>query len=459
MNTLPLKVFITYSHNDLEQNCKLKTCLVGIEDEGKITLWDDNKILPGDEWEKVISDNLVTSDILLYLVSATSLESKNCNKELAEALDFKIRVIPIILEVCHWRNHELSRFEVLPRKGRPTNEWEPESDGWQNVVAGIRKTVEKMQSQSETELCAESAFQQGNVLMMVKQLNMAIKRYSHAIELAPNFADAYTNRGLAYVKKGEIDRGIEDHNKAIELKPDYAEAYFNRGGTYKSKGEIDRAIDDFSAAITLKQDYAAAYTNRGLAYVKKGEIDRGIEDHNKAIELKPDYAEAYFNRGGTYKSKGEIDRAIADFSHAIELDPNFADAYNHRGVPYLDKGDYDLAIGDFTQAIKLKDDAEFYYNRGLAHFKKSDYALAIEDFTRAICRNPKFVHEVYYNRGRAWLHQEEWEKAKSDLQMASEGMDIITPFHDDYGSVSAFEQKYRVKLPPGITALLTPPQA
>ena len=152
-------------------------------------------------------------------------------------------------------------------------------------------------------------------------------------------------------------------------------------------------------------------------------------------------------------------------THAIELDPNFADAYNHRGVPYRDKGDYDLAIGDFTQAIKLKDDAEFYYNRGLAHYKKSDQALttvdftkAIADFTEAIDNKPNFVHEVYYNRGRAWLHQEEWEKAKSDLQMADrEGMDIITAFHTDYGSVSDLEQKYCVKLPPDIIAMLTPP--
>ena len=49
-----------------------------MEDKGKITLWDDNEILPGDEWYKDISNNLADSDILLYLVSATSLASKNC---------------------------------------------------------------------------------------------------------------------------------------------------------------------------------------------------------------------------------------------------------------------------------------------------------------------------------------------------------------------------------------------
>ena len=72
----PLKVFITYSHNDPQQNTELKTRLAVMENEGKIKLWDDNEILPGDEWYKDISTNLAASDILLYLVSATSLASK-----------------------------------------------------------------------------------------------------------------------------------------------------------------------------------------------------------------------------------------------------------------------------------------------------------------------------------------------------------------------------------------------
>ena len=93
---------------------------------------------------------LLTSDILLYLVSAASLASKNCNKEFAEALKANIRVIPIILESCDWQNHQLSRFEVLPHKGKPISKWDHESDGWQNVVEGIRKAVDKMQSQMDS---------------------------------------------------------------------------------------------------------------------------------------------------------------------------------------------------------------------------------------------------------------------------------------------------------------------
>ena len=97
-----------------------------MEKQDKIKFWDHNEIRPSDEWGKEISNRLTTSDILLYLVSAASLTSTNCNRELAEALSAEIRVI--ILERCDWQNHQLGDIQVLPTAGKPINEWFP--DAW-----------------------------------------------------------------------------------------------------------------------------------------------------------------------------------------------------------------------------------------------------------------------------------------------------------------------------------------
>lgn len=356
----PLKIFITYSHKDRQQNTELKTRLAVMENEGKIKLWDDNEILPGDEWYKDISTNLAASDILLYLVSATSLASKNCNKELAEALSAKIRVIPIILESCDWLNHQLSDFQALPDGVVPINQWDHADEGWQNVVEGIRKVVSKMQSQTdsasgtfEDELLAELAFQQGNVFMMLRQIDSAIEAYSYAIELDPNCAESYSNRGLAYTSKGDYDRAIEDLNMAINLKSDYAIAYNNRGMAYGKKGDYDRAIGDLNMAIDLKSDYAEAYSNRGMAYNGKSDFDRALADLNKAIQLNPDYAEAYSNRGVAFFNKGDYDRAVEDYTEAIAFKPDLAIAYFNRGIMWLYLGEQEKARADLTAARSM----------------------------------------------------------------------------------------------------------
>ena len=98
--------------------------------------------------------------------------------------------------------------------------------------------------------------------------------------------------------------------ETIKLKPDFAEAYSNRGLAYDRKGEYDQAIADFNKAIELEPGYAKAYNNRGLAYGRKGEYDQTIADFDKAIELEPDYAEAYNNRGNAHARRGKYDLAI-----------------------------------------------------------------------------------------------------------------------------------------------------
>ena len=421
----PSKIFITYSHKDTKAREELRIRLAVMEQQGKITLWDDNKILPGDEWYKDISDNLADSDILLYLVSASSLASENCNKELGDALDSKIRVIPVILESCDWQNHRLSEYEVLPNKGKPINEWTPESKAWQNVVKGVQKVVDKIQAQTsysaQKEALPKWVFRLGNFLIMIGQIDRAIEAYSHVIEFDSNSASAYSNRGVAYDIKGYADQAIADLNKAIELKLDDAVAYYNRGIVYRSKGDVDRAIEDYTKAIELSLDYAVAYYNRGEAYYIKRNLDRAIEDYSQAIELKKNYVEAYSNRGIVYRSKGDVDRAIEDYTKAIELSPDRSVAYYNRGFAYYVKGAYDRAIKEYSQVIELNPD-----------------------------------YHAYFARGMCWLHLQDWQEAKSDLIIAkSMGMDIIAAFHGYYRNIETFGRRSGILLPEDIATMLT----
>ena len=57
--------------------------------------------------------------------------------------------------------------------------------------------------------------------------------------------------------------------------PEYAEAYSNRGIAYYRKGDLDQAIADYGRAITLDPQHAEAYNNRGIAYYDMGDLERG----------------------------------------------------------------------------------------------------------------------------------------------------------------------------------------
>ena len=297
----------------------------------------------------------------------------------------------------------------------------------------------------------------GNVYKDKGDYDRAIQDYDKAIELNPNLAAAYTNRGVVHIRKRRYGSAFQDYDRAIELDPRYAEAYYNRGNAFSELDKFDCAIRDYDKAIELDPQYAAAYTNRGIAYMKKGDLSHAVQDLTDAIDLDPGNALAYNNRGVAFARKGDLDHAIQDHSKAMEINRRYAAAYTNRGTAYMDKGDFDRAIQDHSEAIKLEpNNAAFYSNLGLAYANKGEHVRAIKDYDKAIKLDSR-LGNAYYNRGECWLVLNEWAKAEADLSKAkSLGVDVVSAFREEFGSVAAFEERYKVRLPASIAPMLVP---
>ena len=97
-----------------------------------------------------------------------------------------------------------------------------------------------------------------------------------------------------------------------------------------------------------------------------------------------------------------------------------------------------------------------YNNRGNVYSRKGEYKRAINDYDEAIERKPDLA-EAYYNRGMAFLHLQEWEKAKVSLTEAEELQEniVMDNFGKDYNNVADFEKEISIQLPSEIAALLT----
>jgi len=130
----------------------------------------------------------------------------------------------------------------------------------------------------------------------------------------------YTNSAKIYTEaNGNYDRAIADCNKAIEINPNDAVAYYNRGSVYPDKGNYNQAIADFNKAIEINPDYAKAYANQGIAYARNGNYDKAIANFIKAIEINPNDASGYYNRGVAYFGKDDFDKAWEDVHKAESL--------------------------------------------------------------------------------------------------------------------------------------------
>ena len=135
-------------------------------------------------------------------------------------------------------------------------------------------------------------------------------------------AEEYFLSGVKAGQQGQYSESIQDLTKAIDLDPNYAEAYAIRGGIYNIQGDYDRAIQDSTKTIDLNPDYAEAYAVRGMAYCSQGAYDCAIQDLTKTIKSNPDYAEAHFARAIAWLQREKWKKAKSDLIVAknMELD-------------------------------------------------------------------------------------------------------------------------------------------
>ena len=131
----------------------------------------------------------------------------------------------------------------------------------------------------------ELQFQMSENLEAYSSLDMVIRLYTEAIELNAGYAEAYDNRGEAYLVKGDFSQALRDLHKAVELKPELANAYNGLGNIYHLERDFDQAILYYSKAIELSWGFAVAWTNRGDAYMARGDLGDAIWDFNVACQL------------------------------------------------------------------------------------------------------------------------------------------------------------------------------
>jgi len=103
------------------------------------------------------------------------------------------------------------------------------------------------------------------------------------------------NKGLDFGKSGKYEKAIECFDKAIELNPNFAWAYNNRGTAHYYLKEYEKAVEDYNKAIELDPKDTRAYDNRELALSKLKE-QKGVPGFEAVFAIAGLLAVAYLVR-------------------------------------------------------------------------------------------------------------------------------------------------------------------
>jgi serine protease AprX len=142
----PVKVFCSYSHQDVSLWLEFKSHLSPMERIRLIEVWSDQAIPAGTEWEPQIYEKLESADLVLLFVSSFFVASDYCySKEMQRALERhcagNARVIPILVRPVDVDGTPIAKLQMLPSGKQPVTGFTDPHQGWAVIAAKLREIV------------------------------------------------------------------------------------------------------------------------------------------------------------------------------------------------------------------------------------------------------------------------------------------------------------------------------
>jgi Flp pilus assembly protein TadD len=164
----------------------------------------------------------------------------------------------------------------------------------------------------------------GIAFLRLRDPRAAEAQIKKALALAPNHAEARTLLGWVDLEiKRDYGSAVDEYARVVELRPDFPEAYNNLGVAYRKKGNLDKALESFNRALKLRQDYSEARSNRGWVYVEQGKWREARADFEQALRVNAHDEGALYGLSHVLKEARDYAGAEQALSQLMAQSPNF----------------------------------------------------------------------------------------------------------------------------------------
>jgi eukaryotic-like serine/threonine-protein kinase len=209
----------------------------------------------------------------------------------------------------------------------------------------------------------------------------AIKGFTRAVELDPNFGSAYGNLGALYWNEGNQADAIKYFKLAMQHidRMTDREKYRTRGGYYLAVSDGDKAVEEFSALVKQYPADSMGLSALAHAYYLRHDMAKAVEASRRAVEIYPKNVVYRTNASLYALFAGDYDTSEHEAQAVLAINPVYEDAYTILALCETAKGNFDKATEHWHKVESLSAGGASSAAGGLA-----DLALYRSDPEQAI---------------------------------------------------------------------------
>lgn len=166
----------------------------------------------------------------------------------------------------------------------------------------------------------------GNVRLALGDSAGAILDQTQAMQLEPENPDPHLNRGTAEEALHDWSAAAADYEWILERDSSDADALYNLGNVRGSEGRWAEAETLFSRAMVARSDFAMARSSYALALYQQGDLALAQKELRKLIRRYPMFADARAALSGLLWREGFKGEAESHWAAAAGLDSRYRNA-------------------------------------------------------------------------------------------------------------------------------------
>lgn len=162
---------------------------------------------------------------------------------------------------------------------------------------------------------AQKELDKGNEALSEEKFDKAKQHFEKAIQIYPQFDQAYNNLGVVLMKTGDKAAGKQAFEKALAVNDKSARAYVNLGKIAVQEERYDEALKLFTSSLTIEPLNSEAFNGICQAGVMGKDFEQVVSAAKKIHGMPHDNMPlCHFAAGFAYQNLNKPDEALAEYN-------------------------------------------------------------------------------------------------------------------------------------------------